>query len=66
MAREAVFDVFPCGARSWCARRADALVCGYFVDQAGAVRFVRRETCGLGVVKIHDFDPAEMLLRRAA
>ena len=66
MVHETVFDVFPCGARIWCARRTDGLVCGYFVDQAGATLFVRRETCGQGVVKIHDGDTAIVPLRRAA
>jgi hypothetical protein len=52
MTRNAVFNVFPCGAKAWCACRADGLVCGYFVDQAGAVRFARRETCSTGVIAI--------------
>ena len=42
MAKNVVFNVFPCSTRGWCACRADGLVCGYFVDQAGAVRFARR------------------------
>lgn len=50
MAQNLIFNVFPCGAREWCACRADGLVCGYFVDQEGAVRFARRETCGVGAV----------------
>ena len=61
-----VFDVFPCGATSWCARRTDGLVCGYFVDQAGAVRFVRRETSGAGVVNIHADFAAQVTMRKAA
>lgn len=52
MAKKIVFDVFPCSAKGWCACRSDGLVCGYFVDQAGAVRFARRETCGRGVIAI--------------
>ena len=52
MAKNVVFNIFPDGAKGWCARRADGLVCGYFVDQAGAVRFARRETCGRAVVAI--------------
>ena len=35
--------IFPYGTHGWCARRADGLVCGYFVDQVYAVRFARRE-----------------------
>lgn len=66
MTRDAVFDVFPCAANIWCARRTDGLVCGYFVDQAGAVRFVRRETCGAGVVMIHAGFAAGTAMRRAA
>jgi hypothetical protein len=52
MAEVVVFNVFPYSAKGWCACRADGLVCGYFADQAGAIRFVRRETCGSGVVAI--------------
>jgi hypothetical protein len=52
MAQRPVFNVFPCSAKVWCARRTDGLVCGYFVDQAGAVRFARRETCGMGAITI--------------
>lgn len=50
MAKKIVFNVYPCSATGWCACRADGLVCGYFIDQAGAVRFARRETCGNGVI----------------
>jgi len=50
MAENMIFNIFPCSAKGWCACRADGLVCGYFVDQAGAVRFARRETRGTGVL----------------
>jgi hypothetical protein len=50
MAKKLLFNIFPCSTKGWCACRADGLVCGYFVDKAGAVRFVRRETCGAGVI----------------
>jgi hypothetical protein len=52
MAKRAAFNVFPFSAKMWCARRTDGLVCGYFVGQAGAVRFARRETCGMGAITI--------------
>ena len=58
MAKNVVFNVFPSGAGGWCACRADCLVCGYFVDWAGAVRFVRRETCGTGVIAIRSASAA--------
>jgi hypothetical protein len=40
------FQVFSCGNGEWCARRADGLVGGYFVDRECALRFVRREMLG--------------------
>jgi hypothetical protein len=61
-----VFNVFPCSAKGWCACRADGLVCGYFVDQAGAVRFARRETCGTGVIAIRGVLAADVPLVLAA
>jgi hypothetical protein len=44
MKKGAMFDIFPCGTHGWCARRADGLVCGYFVDPMCAIRFARRES----------------------
>lgn len=61
-----VFHIFPCGAREWCARRGDGLVCGYFVDQPCAIRFARRETCGTGAIIVHNAPQLEPLLRKAA
>ena len=61
-----VFNVFPCSDKGWCACRADGLVCGYFVDQAGAVRFARRETCGKGVIAIRGVLAADVPLVLAA
>lgn len=61
-----VFNVFPCSANGWCACRADGLVCGYFIDQAGAVRFARRETCGMGVIAIRGAAIAGVPLMLAA
>ena len=66
MAKNLVFNVFPCSTKGWCACRADGLVCGYFVDQAGAVRFARRETCGRGVVAIRSESRADGPLMLAA
>jgi hypothetical protein len=66
MAKKVVFNVFPCSAKGWCACRADGLVCGYFVDQAGAVRFARRETCGKGVIAIRGVLAADVPLVLAA
>ena len=62
MARKTVFNIFPCNTKGWCARRADGLVCGYFVDQAGAVRFARREMRGTGVIAIRSALAADMPL----
>lgn len=50
MAKKILFNVYPYSRTGWCACRADGLVCGYFVGQAGAIRFARRETCGNGVI----------------
>ena len=66
MAKKVVFNIFPCSAKGWCACRADGLVCGYFVDQAGAVRFARRETCGTGMIAIHGSLAADVPLVLAA
>jgi hypothetical protein len=66
MVKKVVFNVFPCSAKGWCACRADGLVCGYFVDQAGAVRFARRETCGTGVIAIRSALAADVPLVLAA
>ena len=40
------FEIFPCGRHEWCCRRADQLVCGFFVNRESAVRFARRECAG--------------------
>ena len=66
MAKKVVFNIFPCSAKDWCACRTDGLVCGYFVDQAEAVRFVRRETCGTGMIAIRGASAAEVPLVLAA
>ena len=66
MEKDVVFNIFPCGAKGWCACRADALVCGYFVDRAGAVRFAQRETCGTVVIAIHSASMADTPLVLAA
>jgi hypothetical protein len=66
MPKKVVFNIFPCSAKGWCACRADGLVCGYFVDQAEAVRFVRRETCGTGMIVICGSSAAEAPLVMAA
>ena len=65
MAGRVVFHVFP-SARLWCARRGDGLVCGNFVDQAGAIRFARRETCGAGAIIITNASVADTPLAMAA
>jgi hypothetical protein len=54
MPKALIFNVFPFGIHEWCARRADGLVCGYFVDRSCAVRFARRETCGSGSINVCD------------
>ncbi|GEM_PF-6163597 len=66
MAKQVIFNVFPCSAKGWCACRADGLVCGYFTDQAEAVRFVRRETCGTGVISNRSALAADVPLVLAA
>jgi hypothetical protein len=66
MAENMIFNIFPCSAKGWCACRADGLVCGYFVDQAGAVRFARRETCGTGVLAFRNALTADAPLAMAA
>ena len=66
MAKKVVFNIFPCSAKGWCACRADGLVCGYFVGQAEAVRFARRETCGTGMIVIRGASTAEVPLVLAA
>lgn len=66
MAKNIVFNVFPCSAHGWCACRDDGLVCGYFVDQTAAVRFARRETCGTGVIAIRGAVTAGTPLKWAA
>jgi hypothetical protein len=66
MANNMIFNIFPCSAKGWCACRADGLVCGYFVDQAGAVRFARRETCGTGVLAFRSALVADAPLAVAA
>jgi hypothetical protein len=37
------FQVFPFGSHEWCCMRADRMVCGFFIDREGALRFARRE-----------------------
>ena len=60
------FNIFPFGHHEWCAERADGLVCGYFLNQADAVRFARRETCAAGTIKIGDIPLEAPHLRTAA
>lgn len=60
------FKIFPFGHREWCAQRADGLVCGYFLNQADAVRFARWETCEAGTIKIGDIPLEAAHLRTAA
>jgi hypothetical protein len=38
-----VFEIFRDRIGHWCARRADGLVFGTFLEKASAVRFARRE-----------------------
>jgi hypothetical protein len=52
MDSQIAFTVFPFGAQEWCACRADGLVCGYFVNQACAIRFAQRECCGAGTITV--------------
>jgi hypothetical protein len=60
------FTVFPFGAQEWCACRADGLVCGYFVNQACAIRFAQRECCGAGTITVRDDAAPDVHFLRAA
>jgi hypothetical protein len=43
MSKDSIFYVYSRGSAGWCACRADGLVCGFFVSEACALRFARRE-----------------------
>lgn len=60
------FEVFPCGSHEWCACRVDGLVCGYFQDRIGAIRFARRESCDGTLINVSDTPRRTAPLRAAA
>lgn len=60
------FNIFPLGSHEWCARRTDGLVCGYFLEQADAIRFARREARGVGTINVYGASQTEAPLRAAA
>lgn len=65
MKKGSAFDIFPYGTHGWCARRADGLVCGYFVDQVYAVRFARRELSGSDITIRNAAMPGTLTYRAA-
>lgn len=48
------FEVFPHGGGEWCCRRADGLVCGFFVTRECAVQFARHESPGNAQISFKD------------
>jgi hypothetical protein len=60
------FTVYPISATKWCAYREDGLVCGFFVDQACALRFARREARGGSTITVRREPPDAAFAARAA
>jgi hypothetical protein len=60
MAQSSDFTIYPVGATEWCARRADGLVCGVFVNQACALLFAKREMRNRGAITVRQ-EPPEAL-----
>jgi len=56
--------VFRCSNGQWCARRADGLVCGLFIDEISATSFAKREGQGVLptiVIELAPIDPLSLL-----
>ena len=48
---KSIFEIFRDQLGHWCARRADGLVFGLFVERDAAIRFARRECREAPVLK---------------